>query len=928
MAHASAITLDLSVIINGVTIGESGITITKEHEEYCSFKTSTGEEVQIRVLRKSDTIHKESDRGKTLVRLGSHSNVETGLKAEDELPGQPANYYIKKLQSGPDTLSLPFFDALKSTLQNANFEWLATFVGLGGLDVIEQATSSYDLLVVADATVLSCQSKLAECFAILLNNKVLLQQIISGGKRIVTKFIKLLFTTKNIALKTHLVEMLAAMALFSKPGNALVSRCLEKAERSLGDCQKFRLFVSLMRETPDARFRATCVALVNCLVLAPSVLDVRLRVRSYFIQAGLLPAFEEIGKQNDEEDNFEGLTTQLKVFKEKMDDDEIEEQELLSNLPLAVDNPIVLFKEVATHVEYERGIISLLKYLLMIPYDQKSLADIIWEYLLKAAHHVVYIKDIPEEEHEEFERDAFYTILLKDLANNIARSRESKKVPEAPITATFPTPPTMQTPAAYAIAPPPPPAGPKKQANAYPPPAPPPGMHSPLILHSPPGIPHSPGKIQARKMPPPAPAPPPPPLFTMKLKPVATLQDAKLMLDANTKELENLVAAAIGKPKKATIKPAGHFALKAPIVHIVDPRKANNIAAELAKIKGIPHNQIAQAILLAKEEVLSTEQLEILVKLIPTADEIEALNSLTGDKNTLSVAEKYFLEVASVPRLKQKIKALILKNQFNGRIEKLTNVFTTVKQAAMQLSDATNLLKLLEGIAAVGTYLSAGIKQQKPYDFKLDTLKKPVIHSGHKVTALHYVIETTEQVDKSVLTFSANQINAVPKAATLSLQSLVSDLEELTNEVKNLVKELENTDPESAEFREALKSFSLSSQLETENAALLLKETDKEVQKMFHFFGADVKKAEDPKATQDFFKLIVGFTTQFESAMREVQKEKAAAKTAKPAPQHFHVKSPPLLHPLINPLGQIGVGGGVLDNLFDSIKIGNFALKK
>jgi hypothetical protein len=61
-----------------------------------------------------------------------------------------------------------------------------------------------------------------------------------------------------------------------------------------------------------------------------------------------------------------------------------------------------------------------------------------------------------------------------------------------------------------------------------------------------------------------------------------------------------------------------------------------------------------------------------------------------------------------------------------------------------------------------------------------------------------------------------------------------------------------------------LHSFSLSAQLETENASLLLKETDKEVQKMLQFFGADPKKVEDPKAIQEFFKLIVGFTTQFE----------------------------------------------------------------
>ena len=92
---------------------------------------------------------------------------------------------------------------------------------------------------------ISCQSKLADCFVALLNNKVilpcnspllplptplsssskliyiqvLLNHVISEGKKILTKYIKLLFSTKNVSLKIHLVEMMAAIALYSKAGN-------------------------------------------------------------------------------------------------------------------------------------------------------------------------------------------------------------------------------------------------------------------------------------------------------------------------------------------------------------------------------------------------------------------------------------------------------------------------------------------------------------------------------------------------------------------------------------------------------------------------------------------------------------------------------------------------------------------------------------
>ena len=100
------------------------------------------------------------------------------------------------------------------------------------------------------------------------------------------------------------------------------------------------------------------MALINCLVLSPSLLDIRLRVRESFIQAGLLPVLEVlplllfvfvfiftlinlgikmIGKENEEDENYSGLTKQLQVFQEKMDDDEGEEQEFISNLQLQLE---------------------------------------------------------------------------------------------------------------------------------------------------------------------------------------------------------------------------------------------------------------------------------------------------------------------------------------------------------------------------------------------------------------------------------------------------------------------------------------------------------------------------------------------------------------------------------------------------------------
>lgn len=120
---------------------------------------------------------------------------------------------------------------------------------------------------------------------------------------------------------------------------------------------------------------------------------------------------------------------------------------------------------------------------------------------------------------------------------------------------------------------------------------------------------------------------------------------------------------------------------------------------------------------------------------------------------------------------------------------------------------------------------------------------------------------------------------------TVPLQNLASDLQTLTNEVKSIAKELESQDQASAQFREVFiisrtkyilvnlfiflffdvqYSFSVSAQLEVDSANQLLKEMDAAVKRMFVHFGDDPNKVNDPKALEEFLKMFVGFTRQFE----------------------------------------------------------------
>ena len=81
----------------------------------------------------------------------------------------------------------------------------------------------------------------------------------------------------------------------------------------------------------------------------------------------------------------------------------------------------------------------------------------------------------------------------------------------------------------------------------------------------------------------------------------------------------------------------------------------------LSQFKGITFKQIAEAILNVDTTVLSQEQVESLLKNAPASDEIQTIESYTGEKSLLDKPEQLFVELLTVKRIEQKLTCFILK---------------------------------------------------------------------------------------------------------------------------------------------------------------------------------------------------------------------------------------------------------------------------
>jgi hypothetical protein len=80
------------------------------------------------------------------------------------------------------------------------------------------------------------------------------------------------------------------------------------------------------------------------------------------------------------------------------------------------------------------------------------------------------------------------------------------------------------------------------------------------------------------------------------------------------------------------------------VVTLVDLKRANNVGILLSRMK-VPITSIRTAIEVLDEKLLSLENTRALLKLSPSADEVDMLKNYKGDKQRLGVTEKFFMEV-------------------------------------------------------------------------------------------------------------------------------------------------------------------------------------------------------------------------------------------------------------------------------------------
>ncbi|XP_062084808.1 formin-like protein 11 [Humulus lupulus] len=177
-----------------------------------------------------------------------------------------------------------------------------------------------------------------------------------------------------------------------------------------------------------------------------------------------------------------------------------------------------------------------------------------------------------------------------------------------------------------------------------------------------------------------------------------------------------------------------------PSKHVLEPKRLQNITI-LSKALNVTGDQVCEAIL--QGNGLPLQQLEALVKMVPTKDEEAKLSGYEGDITELGSAEKFVKAILTIPCAFQRVEAMLYRETFEDEVVHLKNSFSMLEEACKELRSSRLFLKLLEAVLKTGNRLNVGTIRGGARAFKLDALLKlaDVKGTDGKTTLLHFVVQ-------------------------------------------------------------------------------------------------------------------------------------------------------------------------------------------
>ncbi|KAF9506490.1 hypothetical protein BS47DRAFT_1399443 [Hydnum rufescens UP504] len=310
------------------------------------------------------------------------------------------------------------------------------------------------------------------------------------------------------------------------------------------------------------------------------------------------------------------------------------------------------------------------------------------------------------------------------------------------------------------------------------------------------------------------------------------------------------------------------------VTTVLDITRANNVAIMLSRIKlGFP--DIRQALLLLDDDKLPLDDLKAISRHLPTADEVLRIKDFP-DVSKLAKADQYFAELVKVPRLQERLECMLFRRRLDLDLEDVRPELSIMRNAASELKSSIRFKRV---VLAIGNALNGST-----FRFFIKLKETKTARAGSDCpTLLHYVARLLNRADPSLIAF-AEDLPHLEAAARVSFQAIIQSISALSRGLHQIELELSacKAPPVGHDdrFIPVMEEFMRDARGEVnalEHAGIALRN---ELTAVLVYFGEstrDLSSSEPGSKPEDFFALIVTFSSSLQKAALEMHDAQSPA---------------------------------------------------
>ena len=264
------------------------------------------------------------------------------------------------------------------------------------------------------------------------------------------------------------------------------------------------------------------------------------------------------------------------------------------------------------------------------------------------------------------------------------------------------------------------------------------------------------------------------------------LNDEKVDLDIDfiEKEFAAKKSAVVCDPKKGEETQS-----KVIKVSLLPAEKNKNMEIVLGKLK-LSNSTIKDALNQMDEAVLTINNVESLLNIIPTEEEVRTVESFEGDHEYLGNPEKFSIEISKVSGYKERLLGIKFVKTYEDLVKELISKVDKINKILENIPKNKKFKQLVEEILAVGNYLNGTSARGGAYGFQLDALEKIndlKMANFPKKNLLMYIIDRYEKKNNESVIEVNEDLSDYELASKTPISQLQTDFGEIRKGAKVIV---------------------------------------------------------------------------------------------------------------------------------------------